>query len=88
MPSLTAKGRISLCLFSYEDGRRCRTPRIGTHPHFCFFTSNAYKIRRVGCEGHAAISPANVEGSLTSHRRKTSTPSYQPYFPARPRSFI
>ena len=37
MPSLTAKGRISLCLFSYEDGRRCRTPRIGTHPHFCFY---------------------------------------------------
>jgi hypothetical protein len=37
MPSLTAKDRISLCLFSYEDGRRCRTPRIGSHPHFCFY---------------------------------------------------
>jgi hypothetical protein len=37
MPSLTAKDRISLCLFTYEDGRRCRTPRIGNHPHFCFY---------------------------------------------------
>jgi hypothetical protein len=37
MPSLTAKDRVSLCLFSYEDGRRCRTPRISNHPHFCFY---------------------------------------------------
>src|SRR5271165_2142704 len=37
MPSLTAKDRISLCLFTYEDGRRCRTPRISSHPHFCFY---------------------------------------------------
>jgi hypothetical protein len=37
MPSLIAKDRISLCLFSYEDGRRCRTPRISSHPHFCFY---------------------------------------------------
>jgi hypothetical protein len=37
MPSLTAKDRASLCLFSYEDHRRCRTPRLTTHPHFCFY---------------------------------------------------
>ena len=37
MPSLTAKDRVSLCLFTYEDGRRCRTPRISSHPHFCFY---------------------------------------------------
>ena len=37
MPSLTAKERAPLCLFSYEDGRRCRTPRIASHPHFCFY---------------------------------------------------
>jgi hypothetical protein len=37
MPSLTAKDRISLCLFTYEDGRHCRTPRISSHPHFCFY---------------------------------------------------
>jgi hypothetical protein len=36
MPSLTAKDRISLCLFSFTDGRRCRTPRTARHPHFCF----------------------------------------------------
>ncbi len=37
MPSLTAKDRAPLCLFTYEDGRRCRTPRISSHPHFCFY---------------------------------------------------
>jgi len=37
MASLSPKDRISLCLFSYEDGRRCRTPRIASHPHFCFY---------------------------------------------------
>jgi hypothetical protein len=37
MPSLTANDRLSLCLFTYEDHRRCRTPRISTHPHFCFY---------------------------------------------------
>jgi hypothetical protein len=30
MPSLTAKDRAPLCRFSYEDGRRCRTPRISS----------------------------------------------------------
>jgi hypothetical protein len=37
MPSLTAKDRVSLCLFSFADGRLCRTPRTGNHPHFCFY---------------------------------------------------
>ena len=37
MPSLTAKDRAPLCLFTYEDHRRCRTPRLTTHPHFCFY---------------------------------------------------
>src|SRR5580692_6623134 len=37
MPSLSAKDRAPLCLFSYEDHRRCRTPRLTTHPHFCFY---------------------------------------------------
>jgi hypothetical protein len=27
---------VSLCLFTFSDGRRCRTPRTGNHPHFCF----------------------------------------------------
>src|SRR5579864_1621363 len=37
MPSLNAKDRVSLCLFTFTDGRRCRTPRTGRHPHFCFY---------------------------------------------------
>ena len=37
MPSLSPKDRISLCLFTFTDGRRCRTPRIASHPHFCFY---------------------------------------------------
>jgi len=37
MPSLSPKDRVSLCLFSFTDGRRCRTPRTGNHPLFCFY---------------------------------------------------
>jgi hypothetical protein len=37
MTSLSPKDRVSLCLFTFEDGRRCRTPRISSHPHFCFY---------------------------------------------------
>ena len=36
MPSLSPKDRVSLCQFTFADGRRCRTPRTGNHPHFCF----------------------------------------------------
>jgi len=32
MSSLSPKDRVSLCLFTFEDGRRCRTPRTGNHP--------------------------------------------------------
>jgi len=37
MSSLSKKDRVSLCSFTFSDGRRCRTPRIGNHPHFCFY---------------------------------------------------
>lgn len=37
MSSLFAKDRVSACLFTFADGRRCRTPRSGTHPQFCFY---------------------------------------------------
>jgi hypothetical protein len=36
MSSLSAKDRVSLCQFSFADGRRCRAPRTGKNPHFCF----------------------------------------------------
>ena len=39
MSSLSPNDRVSLCLFTFSDGRRCRTPRTGTHPHFCFYHS-------------------------------------------------
>jgi hypothetical protein len=37
MPSLSKKDRVSLCLFTFSDGRRCRTARLPTHPHFCLY---------------------------------------------------
>jgi hypothetical protein len=37
MSSLSPKDRVSLCSFTFSDGRRCRTPRIGNHPHFCYY---------------------------------------------------
>jgi hypothetical protein len=37
MSTLSAKDRVSLCSFTFADGRRCRTPRASNHPHFCFY---------------------------------------------------
>jgi hypothetical protein len=37
MSALSAKDRVSLCMFSFADGRRCRTPRLRNHPHFCYY---------------------------------------------------
>ncbi len=31
------KDRASLCSFTFDDGRRCRTPRLSSHPHLCYF---------------------------------------------------
>src|SRR5271154_3908592 len=45
MSSLSPKDRVSLCMFTYADGRRCRTPRTSTHPHFCY--DHAQKESRV-----------------------------------------
>src|SRR5438309_4253507 len=36
MSSLSSKDRVSLCTFTFSDGRRCRTPRNRDNPHFCF----------------------------------------------------
>jgi hypothetical protein len=35
MSSLRLQDRVSLCRFTFSDGRRCRTPRFPNHPHFC-----------------------------------------------------
>jgi hypothetical protein len=37
MSCLSAKDRVSLCSFTFSDGRRCRTPRTGKNAHFCFY---------------------------------------------------
>ncbi|HEX9224727.1 MAG TPA: hypothetical protein VF860_15460, partial [Candidatus Acidoferrales bacterium] len=37
MSSLSPKDRVSLCSFTFSDGRRCRTPRVANHPPFCFY---------------------------------------------------
>ena len=48
MSSLSAKDRVSLCSFTFSDGRRCRTPRTGKNPHFCF--DHAQKEARANAE--------------------------------------
>ena len=35
MSSLSPKDRVSLCSFTFSDGRRCRTPRTRNNPRFC-----------------------------------------------------
>jgi hypothetical protein len=35
MSSLSTKDRVSLCSFTFSDGRRCRTPRLRDNPRFC-----------------------------------------------------
>lgn len=32
-----ALSRLSLCSFTFADGRRCRTPRSSKHPDLCYF---------------------------------------------------
>jgi len=37
MSSLHPQDRVSLCRFTFSDGRRCRTPRAAGHPDFCHY---------------------------------------------------
>ncbi len=37
MSTLRSQDRVSLCSFTFADGRRCRTPRQSGHPRFCCF---------------------------------------------------
>ena len=37
MSTHLSKDRASLCLFTFADGRRCRTPRTSAHPHLCTY---------------------------------------------------
>jgi hypothetical protein len=47
MSSLRPQDRVSLCLFTFTDGRRCRTPRSGAHPHFCFYHARKESQARI-----------------------------------------
>jgi hypothetical protein len=37
MSTLRSEDRVSLCTFTFADGRRCRTPHHSGHPHLCYF---------------------------------------------------
>src|SRR5713101_5634963 len=37
MSTLSPKDRVSLCSFTFSDGRRCRTPRVRDNARFCFY---------------------------------------------------
>ncbi len=37
MVNKLSKDRVSLCTFTFADGRRCRSPRSGTKYDLCFF---------------------------------------------------
>ena len=54
MSSLSPQDRVSLCSFTFSDGRRCRTPRVAKHPRFCFYhaqkEARARTARKLGKE--------------------------------------
>jgi hypothetical protein len=37
MSTLRSQDRVSLCIFTFTDGRRCRTPHHSGHPYLCYF---------------------------------------------------
>ena len=37
MSSIHPQHRVSLCHFTFSDGRRCRTPRLSSSPDFCHY---------------------------------------------------
>jgi len=66
MSSLSAKDRVSLCSFAFSDGRRCRTPRVGNHPHF--------KLLQLWPPAHLQLQPAPHKHPLP--------PPHRPQLPA------
>jgi hypothetical protein len=55
MSSLRLQDCASLCTFTLADGSRCRTPRSGSHPHFCFNHARKESHARA-----AALAPRNL----------------------------
>jgi len=69
MSSLSPKDRVSLCSFTFSDGRRCRTPRTGKNPHFCFYTPKkkpAPAPQKNSAKTWATSSPATTSPLATS----------------------
>jgi hypothetical protein len=48
MSSLRSQDRVSLCAFTFADGRRCRSPRHSGHLRLCYFHA------RKEAQAHAA----------------------------------
>jgi hypothetical protein len=46
MSNKLSKDRVSLCTFTFADGRRCRSPRSGTKYDLCFFHLVKLRQRR------------------------------------------
>ena len=69
MSSLSANDRVSLCSFTFSDGRRCRTPRTGKNPRFCFYhaqkEARARATKKLG-KDLAYSSPATTSPLATS----------------------
>ena len=72
MPSLSSKDRVSLCRFTFDDGRRCRTPRISTSPDFCFYHAQKEAQHRATESHRRRISPSS--SPATTSPPTTSTP--------------
>jgi hypothetical protein len=48
-------------MFAFADGRRCRTPRISSHPHFCFYhAQKEARARATETKTWPTSSPANT----------------------------
>jgi len=50
MSSPRPQDRASLCRFTFADGRQCRTPCAGKHPHFCPFHASKPSVLCVSAQ--------------------------------------
>ena len=74
--------RVSLCSFTFADGRRCRTPRSSKHPELCYFHAKKEAEARF-----RRLATTSVPGSpaITS-RPAISAPLWVASFPIPPRA--
>jgi hypothetical protein len=71
MSTLSSKDRLTLCTFTFSDGRKCRTPRQPAvagqpgHPHLCFFHARKEAQARAADEAGRDVS-SFLSGSYLS----------------------